>query len=132
MPRVAEVRRRLRALKDKGVDAPLIGRKPRPLSVQRRLALGRFIHRLILNHRGHQVVISLTKGPELCGDHVSLSLALRVPLARKGLSLSSSERERLEDFLESAIEEGSLLVRSKSSRSTASTRPAPRRASVGI
>ena len=133
--RMVDIRRferRLQAMEDKGFEVEVIGRKGRFEDLRRKLELGRFLKRLILTHGGRQLVIALVDAPELHGDHVSLYLALKIPVERKGTRLSKADKSRLESFLDGAIQ--------KSSRSLPTTlirpRPAPehpwRRASSGM
>lgn len=103
-----EIGKRIARLEKKGLDVPLIGRKPRSLKVQTKRALDRFIERLVLMHEGHQIVIALTGPPQMKGNRLALGLSLQIPMGRKGGPLSKSDKHRIEDFLTNAIEQGRL------------------------
>lgn len=129
-----EIARRIAALEKKGLDVPLIGRKPQPLKVQRKRALDRILDRLVLMHGGHQIVIALAGAPRMRGNRLALRLALQIPLGRKGGPISKAEKHRIEDFLVGAIEQGRRMGRTGSSLpapSRASRPSSPRRASTG-
>ena len=134
MVTIREFDKRLKALEAKGQEIELIGRKPRPLKVLRERALGRILERLILTHTGRQIVIAVTGVPQFSGDHLSLGLALQLPVGRRKTMLSKQNRKLLEAFLVSTIAESARFRPSNSSTSTHSRhgrRVSQRRASTG-
>lgn len=116
MVSIREFDKRLKALEDKGQEIDLIGRKPRPLRVQRQRALTRILERLILIHKGSQIVIAVTEVPQLSRNHLSLGLALQIPVGKKKAPLSKANKRLLETFLLHAIEESAKFRRPESPR----------------
>lgn len=98
----------------------MIGRGNRVPELRRRAALGRVLKRLILSHGSRQLVIALMEAPELQGNHVSLHLALRIPVGTEPTRLTRADKHRLESFLDGAIRKTSLKPGSQGRRRAAS------------
>jgi hypothetical protein len=124
--------KRLRALQEQGLEVEVIGRGGRLLDLQRKLALGRFVKRLLLTNRGKQVSISLVQAPQMQGDRMSFALALQIPAEGTGAPLSKADRSRLNAFIAKVIEDGSRASKARSNGSRHPSRQLRRRASSGM
>lgn len=118
MVNIREFEKRLKALEAKGQEIEVIGHPPRSLRLERERALERILERLILTHRGREIVIAVTGVPQFRGDHLSLGLALQLPVGRRKSALSKQNRKLLEAFLVNAIAESARFRPPNSSAST--------------
>jgi hypothetical protein len=128
MVNIAEFGKRLQALEDKGQEIEVIGRGDRLLDLKRKLALGRFLKRLLLTNHGKQVSISLVQAPQTHGNRMSFALALQIPIGGSGAALSKADRNRLNAFIAKLIDEGSEVSKTPSHGSRQSNRQPRRRA----
>ena len=99
-----EVARRARILEEKGLEVPVIGRKPQSLKVLKERSFQRFVQGLILGDTGRGIGITVSGVPQIRGRHNSLALALDIPLGQRKLRLSKDDRRLLQTILVQAIE----------------------------
>jgi hypothetical protein len=109
-----EVARRARILEEKGLEVPVIGRKPQSLKVLKERSFQRLIQRLILGDTGRGIGITVSSIPQIRGRRISLALALDIPLGQRKLRLSREDKRLLQTILVQTIEKTRQLRRSPS------------------
>ena len=107
--RAEEFARKARELEKEGLEITVIGRGDRHLELRRKMALGRFLKRLVLTSADRRVLISIIETPELRRGRVSFGLICDMPLGKRGLHLPKDAVARLEEFLEKALAQSSKM-----------------------
>lgn len=99
-----EIGRRARILEEKGLEVPVIGRKPLPFKVQKERSLQRFVQHLIFGDDRRGIGITVSGVPQIRARRITLALALDIPLGLRKLRLSKEDKRLLEALLIQAIE----------------------------